>query len=157
MNSFAPIFAEITDSSIWEEPYHVRLLWLTMLARKQADQVVYADAYRLRKWSNITEAETQDALRILSSPDERRKGQEHEGRRISEVPGGWLILNGAKYQMLMQVVAERARKARWAREYRAKATNTKPDGMGDRHEVGQKDVNARCENGHIAGNSEPAF
>jgi hypothetical protein len=120
MNTFTPIFAEITDSSIWEEPYHVRLLWLTMLARRQADHVVYADAYKLKKWANITMEETEDALRILSQPDERRKGQEHEGRRIQKVEGGWLILNGQKYQDLMRMISERVRKARWARENRGK-------------------------------------
>lgn len=127
MNRFAPLFSEITDSSVWEEPYHVRLLWLTMLAKKQSDHVVYGDTYRLRRWSNLrTMEEVDDALRILTSPDERRKGQEFDGRRIEKVDGGWKVLNGQKYEDLMRKISERIRKARWARENRNMPKNGKP-------------------------------
>lgn len=142
MISFAPLMSEITDSSVWEEPYHVRILWLTMLARKQSDHVVYSDTYKLRKWSNLnTVDEVEDALRILSSPDSRRPGQEYDGRRIEKVEDGWKVLNGQKYEDIMRKIAERSRKARWAREHRAKGGgNAKP-------EAGQESVRKLIDDG----------
>ena len=117
---YSPLF-DLTDSSLWEEPYHVRILFVTMMARKSSDQVVYADEYRLRKWSNLnTLDEVKDALRVLQEPDTKRPGQRYEGRRVEKVEGGWLMLNGQKYEDLMKVVNERARKAKWARDKRAK-------------------------------------
>src|SRR5688572_19625127 len=83
--NYVPLF-DLTDSSIWEEPYHVRILWITLMARKKSDQVVYADEYKLRKWSNLnTIEEVSDALRVLSSPDTKRPNQPFEGRRIEKV------------------------------------------------------------------------
>ena len=42
-----------------------------------------------------------EALKILESPDTRSHGQDHEGRRIERVPGGWMVLNSAKYRDLV--------------------------------------------------------
>lgn len=122
--NYTPLF-DLTDSSIWEEPYHVRILWITLMSRKKADQVVYADEYKLRKWSNLnTIEEVSDALRVLLSPDTRRPNQPYEGRRIEKVDGGWFLLNGHKYQEMMRKTNDRARKARWARNKRARANST---------------------------------
>ena len=119
MISFSPLMSEITDSSVWEEPYHVRIAWVTLMARKQSDHVAYCDAYKLKKWANLkTLAEAEDALKVLSSPDERRPGQEYEGRRIRKVEGGWEVLNGNLYEEMARKISERVRKARWARENR---------------------------------------
>lgn len=151
---YAPLFSGITDSSLWEEPLHVRVLFITMFANKQPDHVVYADVWRLRKWSNLTYEETEDALKILESPDARRPGQEFEGRRIEKVEGGWLVLNGQKYEDLMRKLNERARKAKWAREQREKARITQSTNPP---ETSLKDVNDSVDNGHISQASRQRF
>lgn len=144
--SFTPLFSEITDSSVWEEPYHVRITWVTMMARKQADQVVYADVWKIKKWANLnTIEEAEDAIKVLSSPDARRPGQEFEGRRIEKVEGGWRLLNGQHYEQLMRSISERVRKARWARDHRAKEKAASQPGA--KSEIGQKDVESNAENG----------
>lgn len=126
---YAPLYSEIADSSLWDEPYHVRILFVTMMAKKQADQIVYGDEYRLKKWANLNSMEeVNDALRVLESPDKLRPGQRFQGRRIERVDGGWLILNGEKYEELMQKINERARKAQWARENRKKAKQNRGGG-----------------------------
>ena len=115
MDTFAPIFSKIVDSSLWDEPDHVVKVFLTMLAKKDFDHVVRGNAYNISKWSRKSEKEVLDALKILSSPDKKRlEPQVHEGRRIKKVPDGWLVLNGANYRKLAQDVSERVRKARWA-------------------------------------------
>lgn len=108
------------DSSLWEEKPYVRVLFMTMLALKDADFVVRLDEYRLHKKANITQEETLEALKILSSPDRRRTllKQEFDGRRIQKVEGGWLLLNGRKYRELMQKMKRRDYQAEWQAEYR---------------------------------------
>lgn len=135
---------------------------MTMLAKKQADHVVYGDLYRLKKWSNLqTMEEVEDALRILASPDTKRPGQEFDGRRIESVgKDEWLVLNGAKYEVEMQKINERARKAQWARKNRelerqAKAKKIAGGSGGGGVEKGLADLDAECESGLIPGGQGP--
>jgi len=162
MNRFAPLMSQIVDSSLWSEEYYVRILFTTMLAKKDSDHVVRATAYNLHRWANITQEEVLEGLRILSSPDKKRLDpQEHDGRRIEKVEGGWLVLNGAKYEAMMRKIAEQARKARWARDNRARQRQANggggagetTDGFGDAaaagDEMGGRDLNSWMENGRI--------
>lgn len=118
--SFAPIFNTILDSSVWTEPYHVRLLWLAMLTLKGSDQVVRGyNAYKLARRANIEPEEALEALKILSAPDKRWPNQAYEGRRIEEVACDcWKVLNGAEYQTQMSQVLRRKYKADKQRQYR---------------------------------------
>ena len=118
-NSFAPIFTSMLDSSIWQEPYTVRLVWIAMLPLKEADHVVRYNAFQIARRANMTEQEVIDALKVLESPDTRRiEPQPFEGRRIQRVADGWLILNGQKFEDLMRTLSTRAYNARKQREYR---------------------------------------
>lgn len=122
MNSWAPLFSKIVDSSIWVEPDHVCKVFITMLALKDADQVVRYTAFALAQRAHKTEAEVLDALRVLSEPDTKRlEPQPHEGRRIQKVADGWLLLNGQFYSDMMRNLNRREYKARKQREYRRKA------------------------------------
>lgn len=111
----------MVDSSIWSESDDVRIVWITMMARQDADHIVRGNAYNIATWTrNKTEAQVIEALKVLAAPDTKRiEPQEHNGRRIQKVPEGWLMLNGKKYDELMRWLAEKARKAKWAREHRA--------------------------------------
>lgn len=113
MNTWAPIWSGIVESSIWDEPDFVVKVFMTMLAKKDADHICRKNAYQLSCLSRKSETEVLDALRILSSPDSRRvEPQEHEGRRIQAVEDGWLVLNGAKYRDMISKEMTRARNAR---------------------------------------------
>lgn len=121
MNTFAPLFRSILESSIWSEPYHVRILWTAMLALKDSDHVVRYNPYQLHRHANISQKEVADALKILESPDKAREDyQPHQGRRIQKVEDGWLVLNGAVYEEEMRKISRRFYKARKEREYRNK-------------------------------------
>lgn len=125
MNRYSPIWDSIVDSSLWTEEYYVRVLFTTLLAKKDLDDVVRGSAFNIARWANMTEAEVIKGLKILSSPDKKRmEPQPHEGRRIKKVEDGWLIINGAHYRKLMQQANERARKADWARKHRAMSRGT---------------------------------
>lgn len=119
MNNWTPIFRCILDSSVWVLPNHIRIVWVTMLALKDADHIVRANAFQIARRAYLTEKEVMEALEVLSSPDtERLEPQEYEGRRIERVPDGWLILNGANYLEVMRKATRRAQQAKWARDHR---------------------------------------
>lgn len=125
MNTFTPVFQKILESSIWDEAYHIRILWTAMLALKDSDHIVRFNAYQLHKRANITQEEVADAIKKLSSPDTRRiDPQLYEGRRIQKVDDGWLILNGEKYEQEMRDVSRKFYKARWERNKRERLRKT---------------------------------
>lgn len=69
-----------------------------MLAVKDRKHVVRASIPGLASVANIPVESVKRGLAKLASPDEFSRTKEHEGRRITEVDGGWLILNGEKYR-----------------------------------------------------------
>ena len=128
METYAPLFASIVESSLWKQPLHVRVLFVTMLPRKDWDHVVRVSDHHLKNMANITDDQTMDGLRILSSPDTSTTiPQPFDGRRIERVEEGWLILNGDKYQRMMKQLNQRAMGAKRKREQRERdlVKNTK--------------------------------
>lgn len=118
MSAFTKLHATILDSSIWQEPAHVRLVWITMLAMADADGVVQASVGGLSHRARVTREECVDALERFRSPDhDSRDGT--TGERIEDVIGGWLLLNHANYRdrqtHQQTVTAERVRKHRATR------------------------------------------
>lgn len=101
----------------------MRIVFITMLAVKDADHVVRADVSKLAKLANKTQKETDDALKVLEAPDKRkpfnRDQQDNEGRRIKWVKDGWLILNGEKYQSMIAKEYRRVYKREWQANKRA--------------------------------------
>lgn len=119
MERYTPIFSRIVDSSLWIEPDYVVKVFLTMLAKKDSDEIVRGSAFNIACWAKKTEAEVLDALKILSSPDTKRlEPQPFEGRRIEKVEEGWKLLNGEKYQQEMQKINLRRRKTELQAQYR---------------------------------------
>lgn len=97
-SGYTKLFANIVTSSIWAEPLHVRVMWTTLLALCGSDGVAKVSENSVWRLANITEAEAEDALRILSSPDPFSKSQAEEGRRIVRVEGGFLLVNFLRYR-----------------------------------------------------------
>ena len=121
MNTWSPLWSKLVDSSLWTEAYHVRILFTTMMALKDADHVVRASAFQLHRRANITQEEVADALRVLSEPDLKRQDtQDFQGRRIEKVDDGWLILNGEKYRQMMRKESRREYQRVKQKEYRAR-------------------------------------
>ena len=111
---YVPIFQKLLFSSIWEEPPHVRVLWIGMILLAGRGSVVKANSYNLSRLVNLPVDQVEDGLRVLTSPDRIRPDQPHEGRRLEVVPGGWRVINADVYQDLMarQNAAFRKRKER---------------------------------------------
>lgn len=119
MNKYSPIWSQIVDSSLWCEEDYVVKIFLTMIAKKDLDDVVRGNAFNISNWAHKTEEETLKALKILSSPDKRRiEPQLFEGRRVQKVADGWLVLNGAYYREMMSKATRREYKKNKQQEYR---------------------------------------
>lgn len=134
MSVYTPLFQKIVFSSLWEEDDFVVKVFLTMLAKQDSDHVVRCNAYELGKWAHKNEAVALEALAILSAPDTKRiEAQPFDGRRIEKVEDGWLILNGAMYQKIMQEVNRRAYQRRWMadKRKRVKSEPAPPDDNTD--------------------------
>jgi hypothetical protein len=121
MSGYTKLFSSILDSTVWQEAKETRLVWITMLAMKDGRQVVEASVPGLAKRAGVTLEECEGALARLKEPDPYSRTQEHAGRRIQDVDGGWFILNGTKYREALSAADRRAYKAAKQREYRAKA------------------------------------
>ncbi len=66
---YTKLFNELIMSTVWREPDHVRILWITMLALKDRWHIVNSSFPSLADAARITEKECTRALKIVSSPD----------------------------------------------------------------------------------------
>lgn len=69
-----------------------------MMAMADQDGEVHASVLGLARQANVTLAECEAALKVFLSPDPYSRTKDHDGRRIEETDGGWLLLNFEKYR-----------------------------------------------------------
>ena len=101
MKSFVKLFGSILDSSIWNEPAHVKVMWITLLAMADKYGEIDASMPSLAKRAGVSREECEDAIQRFLSPDPDSRNPEHEGRRIESIQGGWALLNHEYYRNLM--------------------------------------------------------
>jgi len=122
--SYAKLFSSITESSLWGEPKEVRILFVTMLAKADANGFVEASLVGLARVSNLSVKETESSIKSLESPDPHSKDldehPENEGRRIAKVPGGWCIINYEVYRSRRSDEERREYMKTYMQQYRAK-------------------------------------
>lgn len=109
LGPFSKLFASIVTSTIWREPDHIRIVWVTMLATCDKHGVVLASIPGLAAIANTSLEHCLDALDRLMSPDPWSRTKDHDGRRIEEVRGGWRLLNHSRYRDRDTVAASEAR------------------------------------------------
>ena len=114
---YSKLFDEITDSSIWYQPDHIKVTWLSLLAKADRTHVARVAVPQLARINGHTIDQTEDALGVLMAPDPHSRSEEFEGRRIEKVDGGYLILNRAKYQKMRSEEERREYKRQKAQEY----------------------------------------
>lgn len=121
LENWSPLFSSILDSSVWCPDKDVRLLWITMLAKKDADGVVMAALPGLARAAIMSVEECGKALVVLESPDPHSRTSAFEGRRVEKVEGGWKVLNHEKYRDYVQVFNKRKKWAEAQQRKRLKA------------------------------------
>lgn len=114
------LFTSILDSSIWLEEPTTKVVWVTLIAAMNEDGFAHFSApQNLANRAVLSLEDTLAAIKILESPDPNSADQDHEGRRIERVPGGWIVLNAKKYRdiatraIAREKVRERVARHRW--------------------------------------------
>lgn len=92
-DGYTKLFADIVDSSIWHEDSEVRVVWVTLLALCNADGFVRGSVGWLAGKARVPEVKVRQALDTFQRPDPQSRTPDHEGRRIEQLPDGWLVLN----------------------------------------------------------------
>jgi len=98
MPGFTKLFSGLVHSTVWREEMHVKVVWITMLALADRSGNVLASLPGLADAARVSIEQCQDAISKLCAPDEYSRTQEHEGRRLEKVDGGWKLLNYLKYR-----------------------------------------------------------
>ena len=117
---FTKLFKDILYSSIWTENDQTRLVWITMLAMADKRGEVMASVPGLAIAAQVSREGAEMALKCLLSPDPDSRTEEHEGRRIEKVAGGWRLLNHAAYHQKMDQEERREYQRKKQAEYREK-------------------------------------
>ena len=116
--TFTKLFSSITESTVWCEPAHTRLVWITMLAMADRRGRIYASVPGLANRARVSLEDAEAALATFLAPDKYSRTTDNDGRRIKPIQGGWTLLNYAFYRNLRDVDARREYQLEWDREHR---------------------------------------
>lgn len=89
--------------------------------------VQFASVANLAHRAVLPISESEDAVKCLESPDTNSSDPEHDGRRIERVPGGWMILNAAKYRAMVNRVVIQEQTRERVRRFREKKAGNAPE------------------------------
>lgn len=108
-DTYTKLSSGLTESSIWTcEDSDTRIVWITLLAMADARGVVRASVPGLAQRAVVPVPKVVAALDRFMSPDQWSRTQEHEGRRIEAVEGGWRLLNHGRYRGTSDIETRRA-------------------------------------------------
>jgi hypothetical protein len=111
VNGFTKLFGSLITSTVWSLPDSARVVWITMLALADQDGYVAASVPGLAKVAGVSREACDHALALFLAPDPDSRTQEHEGRRVLAVDGGWSLLNHGKYRDLQSAEDRRSKDA----------------------------------------------
>lgn len=121
------LYAKIVHSSIWLSPDPHRIAWITFLALMDQDGFVnLASPANLAHVARLSIEDAKEAVLAFESPDPLDSGQEHEGRRIEKVPGGYMVLNAVRYREAATAEQIRARTRERVKAYRIRKAGNAP-------------------------------
>lgn len=124
MTGFTKLFASLIHSTVWREPMHVKVVWITMLAMADRNGDVCSSLPGLADAARVSVEDCREAVRRLSAPDSDSRTKLYDGRRIEECDGGWRILNYLKYRELRNADERRISVRQAVARHRAKKART---------------------------------
>ena len=116
--TFTKLFSSITESSVWMQDDHTRLVWIAMLAMADKRGRVWSSVPGLANRARVPIEAVERALGIFLAPDQFSRTKEHEGRRIEAMDGGWRLLNYLKYREVRDEEDQRAKTCERVRRHR---------------------------------------
>lgn len=102
MAGYTKLFGTIITSTVWQEDAETKVVWITLLALLDKNGVAEATIPGIAHIAKVSIEKVEAAIKIFSEPDKYSRSQEHDGRRIEKIDGGYLILNAAKYRAKMR-------------------------------------------------------
>lgn len=82
------------------EDHPTRIVWLTLLAMKDSSGEIQASIPGLANIARVSVDECRAAISVFLAPDPDSRTKDHEGRRLEDIPGGWVVLNHEIYRAL---------------------------------------------------------
>jgi len=125
MSGFNKIVPEIIQSSIWNEPSDVRVVWITMLATKDQSGYVRGDARTIARMANVSVEAAEEAIAKFQEPDPNSHTPTDEGRRIRKTDGGYMVINSDLYREIGMTDTNREYWREKQRLFREKKANVK--------------------------------
>lgn len=111
---------DLPQSSLWAEDAETCKLWITILALKDRNHIVTKNLIGLSHASRIPIDRTREIIEKFLSPDPYSTTPDHEGRRLKELPEGYLVLNGEKYREMGWSDDKKEYERQRKRDYRKK-------------------------------------
>lgn len=142
--TFTKLFSSITESTVWQEDNETRLVWIAMLAMADRKGRVWGSVPGLAHRARVSVEGAQRALGVFMAPDPFSRTKDHEGRRIGEIDGGWILLNHAKYRAIRDDEETKESKRVWAANNRKKVEKVDQTRTPS-NEVGTNRCNAESE------------
>ncbi len=148
--TYSKLDAALVHSTVWREPNATRIVWITLLAMKDANGEVMASVPGLADVARVTLEECETALGTFLSPDPHSRNPANEGRRIEKIPGGWFVLNHEDHRL--RGSDEESRRLNAERQRRFRERHAKPDDGALRNVTGRDEslpnVTITKSNGH---------
>lgn len=79
---------------------------------------IHAAIPGLARAANVTVKEAEKAIELFMSPDKWSRTQDHHGKRLEKIDGGWRLLNFEHYRSLMSAEERKEYKRRKEQERR---------------------------------------
>lgn len=137
-DSYTKLDSGIIHSTVWRcETLATKVTWVTMLALKNRHGEVHASIPGLANAAGVTIPEAELALERFRTADPYSRTKGHDGRRIEDIPGGWLLLNHAIYRELGSdddIKSKAAERAKRYRDRKRDAENVTRDDVTERDE-----------------------
>lgn len=118
---YAKVDCELLDSSVWAEDARTRLVWITLLLMADQDGIVRATLPGIAHRARVSVNATRKALDLFQQPDANSRTPANEGRRIEQIPGGYIILNYPIYRNKGDAQRERELTRERVRKYRERS------------------------------------
>ena len=150
--TYTKLFSSIIASSVWQEPPETKLVWITLIAMKDANGDVMASLPGLAHLAGVPLEATQKAIETFLSPDPYSRTPDHEGRRIEAISGGWRILNHDLYRSMRNGDERREYQRQWAAKKRSKCRhvdNVDKCRPQSTHTDTDTDTNTEVHNTHV--------
>jgi hypothetical protein len=128
-DTYTKLWSSIITSTVWQEPLPTKVVWITILALKDARGYVGASIPGLATLAGVTVEDCETAINRFLSPDKYSRTKEYEGRRLAEAEGGWMVLNHEKHRQGADADLRREQVKLAARRYRERVRDKSSSGL----------------------------